>query len=90
MTNIRKIIEDHYDELLERAEEHNNNSITMEPGDILHNQLIRAINKFGDSDIDEAEGLSYIKRDLFMESVFIPKREHNFVFIDIDDIKDQM
>lgn len=90
MTTIKKIIETHYDELKERVEEHNNNSVTMEPGDILHNQLIRAINKFGDSEIDEDEGLAYIKRDLYFESKFVPKREHNIVFVDIDDVKDQM
>lgn len=88
--NIRQIIEDHYNELYDRTEEHNNNSITMEPRDILHNQLIRAINKFGDTEIDEDEGLAYIKRDLYFESKFVPKREHNIVFVDIDDVKDQM
>lgn len=88
MTTIKKIIEDHYDELKERVEKHNDNSIYQEPGDILHNQLIKAMKKFGDNEIEEDEGLTYIKRDLFMESVFIPKREHNFIFIDIDDVKD--
>ena len=88
--NIRQIIENHYDELKKRVEEHNDNSIFMEPGDILHNQLIRAINKYDNTDISEDEGLAYIKRDLYMESVFIPKREHNIVFVDIDDVKDQI
>ena len=90
LMNIRQIIENHYDELKKRVEEHNDNSIFMEPGDILHNQLIRAINMYDDTDISEDEGLAYIKRDLYMESVFIPKREHNIVFVDIDDVKDQI
>ena len=88
--NIRQIIENHYDELKKRVEEHNDNSIFMEPSDIFHNQLIRAINKYDDTDISEDEGLAYIKRDLYFESKFIPKREHDIVFVDIDNVKDQI
>lgn len=87
---IKQIIERHYNELYDRTKEYNNNSIFMEPGDILHNQLIRSINKFGETEISEDEGLAYIKRDLYFESKFIPKREHDIIFINVDDIKDQM
>ena len=90
MTTIKKIIEEHYDELKERVDKHNDNSIFQEPGDILHNQLLKAMKKYGDSEIEEDEGLAYIKRDLYFESQFIPKREHNLRFVDIDEIKDSM
>lgn len=85
--NIRDIIERHYKDFQQRAAKHNNNSPTLEPDEILDEVLITAIKKYDKQDIEEQEALQYIKRNMFMESVFVPKRiDNKTVYIEETDL----
>lgn len=85
--NIRDIINKHYGDFQKRAAKHNNNSPVLEPDEILDEVLITAIKKYDKQNVEEQEALQYIKRNMFMESVFVPKRlDGKTVYIEETDL----
>ena len=67
--NIRDIIEKNYDYLHNFCSTDKVISLSRTEEDILHDVCITAIRKYKESDIDESEGMSYLKLTLYIEQV---------------------
>lgn len=85
---IQEIIEKHYNILHREVD----GEIVISQGrtseDILQDACITAIRKFKHHDIEEDEGLSYLKKVLFSEKHFSWKRKKNEILVFTDSLPD--
>lgn len=58
------------------------------PEDILQDVCITAIRKYKNKEIEEEEGLSYLKKTLFTEKHFQYRRKKNEMIVYTDNLKD--
>ena len=86
--NIREIIDSHYNELLNDCNCDKVISQGRTECDILQDVCITAIRKFKEKEIDEDEGLSYLKKTLFTEMHFQFARKKGEIIIYTDNIQD--
>lgn len=88
MATINDVISKHYNELREKV----NADVVVSMGrtgeDILQDVCVTAMRKFKDKQIDEDEGLSYLKRTLFTEQHFQLARLKREIVIYTDSIED--
>lgn len=85
---INQIITKHYDALLEQCSCDKVISQGRTECDILQDVCVTAIRKFKEKEIEEDEGLSYLKRTLFTEKHFQYSRKKGEIIIYTDDIHD--
>lgn len=84
-----EIIANNYDYFYKRAKEHNNNDRQGTFEDVLHNEMYRTLKKYKDTEFDnDEEVMTYLKRTLFFESQFAPKRDRDIIFITLDEAGD--
>lgn len=88
MMTINDIISKHYDELLQQCSCDKVISQGRTECDILQDVCVTAIRKFRDKEIEEEEGLAYLKKTLFTEKHFQRKRLKNEIIIYTDDVRD--
>lgn len=67
--NIRDIIDKNYEYLHNFCTTDKVISMSRTEEDILHDVCVTAIRKYKESDIEEGEGLSYLKLTLYIEQV---------------------
>lgn len=67
--NIREIINKNYDYLHGFCTTDKVISLSRTEEDILHDVCITAIRKYKDCDVEESDGLSYLKLTLYIEQV---------------------
>lgn len=90
---IGEIITAHFNEFSGMVK---NTDIVIEEGntyeDIFQNVMMTALKKYKDKEVDENEGLEYIKKTFLLEVFFSPKRKNRdmLVFTDasLDNIPD--
>ena len=86
---ISDIITNNYTMLKKRVKKYNSNIELLEGDDVLGDIALMALRKFKDKDITEEEGLRYMLRNLYFESVFRPKRQSSlFVPLNNYDVED--
>lgn len=88
---INDIITNNYDKL-KKLSVHTPDkviSFSLTQEDILHRVFVMAINKFGNNDITEEEGLSYIKKTLFNENKFQYHRKKNDTLVLMECLPDK-
>ena len=85
---ISNIITKHYDELLAQCSCDKVISQGRTECDILQDVCITAMRKYKGKEIDEEEGISYLKRTLFTEKHFQYSRKKGEIIIFTDEIKD--
>lgn len=85
---INDIITRHYDELRAKVNAEVVVSLGRTGEDILQDVCITAMRKFRDKQIDEDEGLSYLKKTLFTEQHFQLARLKREIVIYTDSIED--
>lgn len=91
---IGEIITAHFNEFSGMVK---NTDIVIEEGntyeDIFQNVMLTALKKYKDKEVDENEGLEYIKKTFLLEVFFSPKRKNRdmLVFTDasLDNIPEQ-
>ena len=91
---IGEIITAHFNEFSGMVK---NTDIVIEEGntyeDIFQNVMMTALKKYKDKEVDENEGLEYIKKTFLLEVFFSPKRKNRdmLVFTDasLDNIPEQ-
>lgn len=88
MATIRQIIAEHYNELLGQCTSDKVISQGRTEFDILQDICITAIRKFKESEIEEEEGYSYLKKTLFTEKHFQRKRLKNEIIIYMGDLNE--
>ena len=59
------------------------------PEDLLNDVCLTALRKFKDKDIEEQEGLDYLKKTLYTESIFQYNRIKNEIVIFTDEIPEK-
>ena len=84
--NIRKIIEQHYDELHSYCSADKVISLSKTEEDILQDVCMTAMRKFKDKDISEKEGMDYLKLTLYNEQHFQMARKKKDKVIFVEDI----
>lgn len=88
MATINEVISKHYNELREKV----NADVVVSMGrtgeDILQDVCVTAMRKFKDKQIDEDEGLGYLKKTLFTEQHFQLARLKREIVIYTDSIED--
>lgn len=84
--NIRKIIEQHYDELHSYCSADKVVSLSKTEEDILQDVCMTAMRKFKDKDISEKEGMDYLKLTLYNEQHFQMARKKKDKVIFVEDI----
>jgi len=82
--NIRKVIELHYDELHEFCSSDVVISQSRTEEDILQDVLITAMRKFKNKEIEEDDGMSYLKKTLWNEQHFqmARKKKDKIIYTD--------
>lgn len=85
---IREVIDKHYQELLDECSCDKVISQGRTECDILQDVCITAMRKFKEKEIDEDEGLSYLKKTLFTEMHFQFARKKGEIIIYTDNIQD--
>ena len=88
--NIRKIIEQHYDELHQFCSSDVVISLSKTEEDILHDVCVTAIRKFKDKDISEKEGMDYLKLTLYNEQHFQKSRIKKDILRFVDYVDDNI
>ena len=86
--SIRDIISKHYNELLNQCTCDKVVSQGRTECDILQDVCITAMRKFKESNIDEEEGYSYLKKTLFTEKHFQYSRKKGEIIIYMDDLRE--
>lgn len=81
---IREIIDKYYNTLHNYCSSDKVISLSLTEEDILHNVCITAMRKFKDNDIEESEGLSYLKLTLYNEQLMQTRRicKDKLVFVE--------
>lgn len=87
MMTINDIISKHYDELLQQCSCDKVISQGRTECDILQDVCVTAIRKFRDKEIEEEEGLSYLKKTLFTEKHFQFSRLKGEILTFVDNIQ---
>jgi len=85
---IREVIDKHYQELLDECSCDKVISQGRTECDILQDVCVTAMRKFKEKEIDEDEGLSYLKKTLFTEMHFQFARKKGEIIIYTDNIQD--
>lgn len=86
--SIRDIISKHYNELLNQCTCDKVVSQGRTECDILQDVCITAMRKYKESNIDEEEGYSYLKKTLFTEKHFQYSRKKGEIIIYMDDLRE--
>lgn len=86
MATIKDIINKHFEELLSQCSCDKVISQGRTECDILQDVCITAMRKFKEKDIEEEEGLSYLKKTLFTEKHFQYSRLKSEIVIYMDDL----
>lgn len=88
---INDVITKNYSKL-KRLSVHNPDkviSFSLTQEDILHRVFVMAINKFGNNNITEEEGLTYIKKTLYNENKFQYHRKKNDTLVLMECLPDK-
>lgn len=85
--NIKEIISKHYDELHHFCSPNKTISLGLTEEDILHNVCITAMRKYKDRNIEESDGMDYLKLTLYTEQLFQKPRMKKDLISLMDDIK---
>lgn len=85
---IKEIIDKYYNSLHNYCTSDKVISLSLTEEDILHNVCMTAMRKFKDKDIEESEGLSYLKLTLYNEQLMQTRRICKDKLIFVDDIND--
>ena len=87
---INDVLTKHYDKLYKISVKHNKViSQGRTPEDLLNDVCLTALRKFKDKDIEEQEGLDYLKKTLYTESIFQYNRIKNEIVIFTDEIPEK-
>lgn len=82
---IGEIITAHFNEFSGMVK---NSDIVIEEGntyeDIFQNVMLTALKKYKDKEVDENEGLEYIKKTFLLEVFFSPKRKNRDMLVFTD------
>lgn len=82
---IGEIITKHFNEFSGMVK---NSDIVIEEGntyeDIFQNVMMTALKKYKDKEVDENEGLEYIKKTFLLEVFFSPKRKNRDMLVFTD------
>lgn len=84
---IGDIISAHYDELHSKCETDMVVSMSRTGEDILQDVCITAMRKYKDKDIEDSEGLTYLKKTLFTEQHFQKARLKGEIISYVDNIE---
>ena len=85
---IKDIITKHYDKLHSYCRADKTISLGKTEEDIMHDVLITAMRKFKDNQIDEIEGLRYIKKTMYSEQLFQKPRQKLDIMVMLGDLKE--
>lgn len=86
---INDVVSKYYNKLYNSVVKHNKViSQGRTPEDLLNDVCLTALRKFGDEDIEEIDGLNYLKKTLFTENHFQYNRIKNEIVIFTDVIPD--
>lgn len=87
---ISEIVSKYYDKLYKYCV--NDNKVISQgrtPEDILQDVCVTALKKFGSNQIEEDEGLAYLKKTIYTEKHFQYSRKKNELVIFSDNIPDK-
>ena len=86
MATIREVISKNYNTLHNYCTTDKVISLSKTEEDILHDVLITAMRKFKDRDIEESEGMSYLKLTLYNEQLMQTRRICKDKLVFVEDI----
>ena len=86
---INEILTKYYNKLYNSVVKHNKVIVGRTPEDLLNDVCLTALRKFADEDIEESDGLSYLKKTLYTENHFQYNRIKNETILFTDEIPDK-